>query len=161
MSRSRILCASDFRRILLHSITGIKKTPNPLAKMHTERWKLCRRVRIFLFCKIMFQYMKKEMRSVYIWSTWVNKLHSMWRIVSYSASLCSFPQVLKLLWWNSWETFPFCILWTQKIFHGWWWRWLRLLSLPTVLFPFSPLCFVSLIQPSLISCCWQGSLHVD
>jgi len=34
---------------------GIKKTPNPLAKMRRERWKLCRKVRIFLFCTIMFQ----------------------------------------------------------------------------------------------------------
>jgi len=34
---------------------GIKKTPNPLAKMHRERWKLRRKVRIFLFCTIMFQ----------------------------------------------------------------------------------------------------------
>jgi len=34
---------------------GIKKTPNPLANMYRERWKLCRKVRIFLFCKIMFQ----------------------------------------------------------------------------------------------------------
>ena len=33
---------------------GLKKPPNPLAKMHRERWKLCRKVRIFLFCKIMF-----------------------------------------------------------------------------------------------------------
>ena len=32
-----------------------KKTPNPLAKMHRESWKLCRKVRIFIFCKIMFQ----------------------------------------------------------------------------------------------------------
>jgi hypothetical protein len=33
--------------------------------------------------------------------------------------------------------------------------------LPTVLFPFSPLYFVSPIQPTLITCCWQGSLHRD
>ena len=32
-----------------------KKTPNPLAKMHRESWKLCGKVRIFLFCKITFQ----------------------------------------------------------------------------------------------------------
>jgi hypothetical protein len=33
---------------------GIKKTPNPLAKMHRERWKLCRKVRIFYFVKLCF-----------------------------------------------------------------------------------------------------------
>ena len=33
---------------------GVKKTPNPLAKMHREKWKLCRKVRFFYFVKLCF-----------------------------------------------------------------------------------------------------------
>jgi len=34
---------------------GIKKNSQSAGKVHREKWKLCRKVRIFLFCKIMFQ----------------------------------------------------------------------------------------------------------
>jgi len=48
----RAQMATDASFILRH---WNKKTPNPLTKMHREWWKLCRNVRIFLFCKITFQ----------------------------------------------------------------------------------------------------------
>jgi len=55
---------------------GVKKTPNPLAKMHRERWKLCRKVRILYFVKLCFNKKKKNWKlgSVYIWSTLVIKI---------------------------------------------------------------------------------------
>jgi hypothetical protein len=45
---------------------GIKKTPNPLAKMHRERCKLCRKVRIFYFLKLCFNKKLKNEVSLYL-----------------------------------------------------------------------------------------------
>jgi hypothetical protein len=45
---------------------GITKTPNPLAKMHRERRKLCRKVRFFNFVKLCFNKKLKAEVSLYL-----------------------------------------------------------------------------------------------
>jgi len=56
--------ATDASSFILHCRN--KNTPNPLAKMHRERWKLCRKVRFFYFVKLYFNKKLKAEVGLYL-----------------------------------------------------------------------------------------------